>query len=85
MLRGGNVSRWCDKDFDALIMNAKLASKQSDRAVLYEKVQVIAHEEAPWINIAHSIGYVPVRKDVINFKILATPYGFYFDKVDLAK
>ncbi|PUA19636.1 ABC transporter substrate-binding protein [Glaciimonas sp. PCH181] len=82
---GGNVSRWCDKDFDALILKAKLVSKQSDRAALYEKAQVIAHEEAPWIDIAHSVGYVPVRKNVIGFKIPATPYGFYFDKVDLAK
>ena len=82
---GGNVARWCNKDFDAAIQKAKLTSKQSERVALYEKAQVIAHEEAPWINIAHSVGYVPVRKNVLNFKIPATPYQFFFDKVDLAK
>ncbi len=82
---GGNVARWCDKDFDALIQKAKLTSKQADRAALYEKAQVIAHEEVPMIDIAHSVGFVPVRKNVLNFKIPATPYAFFFDKVDLAK
>ena len=44
---GGNVARWCNKDFEDLIQKAKDVTKQADRALLYEKAQVITKEEAP--------------------------------------
>jgi dipeptide transport system substrate-binding protein len=59
---GGNVARWCDKDFENLLQMAKLATRQTDRAGFYAKAQVIAHEEAPWITIAHSVRFDPVRR-----------------------
>jgi dipeptide transport system substrate-binding protein len=80
---GGNVSRWCHKDFEDLVQKAKTVTKQAERAALYEKAQVIAHEEAPWIPIAHSVRFDPVRKEVIGYKMDATAHH-YFDKVDLA-
>jgi dipeptide transport system substrate-binding protein len=80
---GGNVARWCNKDFEDLIQKAKLATKQADRAALYEKAQVIAKEEAPWITIAHSVRFDPIRKEVIGYKMDATAHH-YFNKVDLA-
>ncbi len=80
---GGNVSRWCDKDFEDLIQKAKGLTRQSERAALYEKAQLIAHEEAPWVTIAHSVRFDPVRKEVIGYKMDATAHH-YFDKVDLA-
>ena len=39
---GGNVARWCNKDFENLIQKAKLATRQTDRAGFYAKAQVIA-------------------------------------------
>jgi dipeptide transport system substrate-binding protein len=80
---GGNVARWCNKDFEDAVQKAKLVTKQADRAALYEKAQVIAKEEAPWITIAHSVRFDPVRKEVIGYKMDATAHH-YFDKVDLA-
>ncbi|MEP7099042.1 MAG: ABC transporter substrate-binding protein [Burkholderiales bacterium] len=80
---GGNVARWCNKDFEDAVQKAKLVTKQADRAALYEKAQVIAHEEAPWITIAHSVRFDPVRKEVIGYKMDATAHH-YFAKVDLA-
>lgn len=81
---GGNVARWCNKDFEAQLQKAKLTSKQSERAKFYERAQEIAHEEAPLLEIAHSLRFTPVRKEVIGFKMDATARHF-FNKVDLAK
>jgi dipeptide transport system substrate-binding protein len=79
---GGNVARWCNKDFEDAIQKAKGVTKQADRAALYEKAQVIAKEEAPWITIAHSVRFDPVRKEVTGYKMDATAHH-YFDKVDM--
>jgi dipeptide transport system substrate-binding protein len=81
---GGNISRWCNKDFEDQIQKGKGTPKQADRAKFYEKAQDIAHEEAPQIPIAHSIRYTPVRKEVMGFKMDPTAHH-YFNKVDLAK
>ena len=43
---------------------------------------MIAHEEAPWITIAHSVRFDPVRKEVVGYKMDATAHHF-FNKVDL--
>ena len=44
---GGNVARWCNKDFENLVQKAKLATRQTDRAGFYAKAQLIVKEEAP--------------------------------------
>jgi dipeptide transport system substrate-binding protein len=80
---GGNVSRWCNKEFEDLITKAAQTSKQADRAKLYEQAQVIVHEEAPWIPIAHSLRFDPSRKEVKGYRMDAIAHHS-FDKVDLA-
>lgn len=79
---GGNVARWCTKDFDDLIKKAKSVAKQSERAKFYEKAQEIVKEEAPWITLAHSLRFTPVRKEVEGFKMDVTAHH-YFDKVSI--
>lgn len=79
---GGNVARWCNKAFEDLIIKAAQTPKQADRAKLYEQAQVIFKEEAPWITVAHSIRFDPVRKDVKGYKMDATAHH-YFDKVEV--
>ena len=79
---GGNVARWCDKSFEDLLDKAKAVTKQAERAALYAKAQEIAHEEAPWIPIAHSVRFDPIRKEVTGYKMDPTAHH-YFDKVDL--
>ncbi|MFZ6776393.1 ABC transporter substrate-binding protein [Undibacterium sp. Ji83W] len=81
---GGNIPRWCNKDYEDLIQKAKLTPKQSERAKLYEKAQEIVREEAPLLLLAHSLRYTPVRKNVIGFKMDSTAHH-YFKKVDLDK
>jgi dipeptide transport system substrate-binding protein len=81
---GGNVARWCNKEFEDLIIKAAQTPKQADRAKLYEQAQVIFKEEAPWITVAHSIRFDPIRKDVKGYKMDATAHH-YFNDADLAK
>jgi dipeptide transport system substrate-binding protein len=80
---GGNSARWCNKQFEDLIIKAAQTPKQADRAKLYEQAQVIFKEEAPWITVAHSIRFDPVRSEVKGYKMDATAHH-YFNKVDLA-
>ena len=80
---GGNNARWCNKAFEDLIVKAAQTPRQADRAKLYEQAQVIVHDEAPWITIAHSVRFDALRKEVRGYKMDATAHH-YFDKVDLA-
>jgi dipeptide transport system substrate-binding protein len=79
---GGNVARWCNKDFEDLVQKAKGTTRQADRAALYMKAQEIVKEEAPWITIAHSVRFDPIRKDVTGYKMDATAHH-YFNRVDM--
>ena len=79
---GGSASKWCNKDFDALIQKAATLPKQEDRAKLYEQAQVIMHDDAPFFLIAHSITFQPLRKTVVGYT--QSPLGAHlFDQVDL--
>ena len=79
---GGSASKWCNKDFDALIQKAATLPNQADRAKLYEQAQVIMHDEAPFFLIAHSITFQPLRKNVVGYT--QSPLGGHlFDQVDL--
>ena len=70
---GGNVAKWCDKDFDALVTKARQTVSKPERTKLYEQAQQIFHDQVPWVPIAHSVVYQPVSKKVTGFKI--DPFG----------
>jgi dipeptide transport system substrate-binding protein len=77
-----NRARWCNQEFNDLLVQAKQTSDVAKRTELYEKAQVIFKEEAPWITIAHSVVFKPVRKEVEDFRI--SPFGGHiFYGVDL--
>ena len=79
---GENYARWCNKEFNSLIVKAKATTDQQERAALYVKAQEIFHQDLPWVTIAHSYVYQPVRKEVIGFKM--SPFGLNeFAGVDL--
>ncbi len=79
---GGSASKWCNKDFDALIQKAATLPVQADRAKLYEQAQVIMHDEAPFFFIANSVTFQPLRKTVTGY--VQSPLGIHaFDQVDL--
>jgi dipeptide transport system substrate-binding protein len=68
-----NRARWCYKPFNDLLLQAKATSDVDKRTELYMKAQEIFKEEAPWVTIAHSVVFQPMRKEVKNFKI--DPFG----------
>ena len=77
-----NRARWCHKPFDDLLLAAKATADVAERTKLYEQAQVIFKEEAPWVTIAHSVVFKPVRKEVVDFRI--DPFGGHvFYGVDL--
>jgi dipeptide transport system substrate-binding protein len=79
---GANRARWCNEDFDKLVTDAKTVADQEKRIELYEEAQVVFKEEAPWVTIAHSVVFKPVRDEVVDFKI--DPFGGHvFYGVDL--
>jgi dipeptide transport system substrate-binding protein len=79
---GANRAQWCNEEFDALVNEAKTLESQEERAELYEQAQVVFKEEAPWATIAHSIVFVPIRKEVEGF--VQSPLGdMTFDGVDI--
>ena len=77
-----NRARWCNREFDDLLLAAKAVSDIDERTKLYEDAQVIFKEEAPWVTIAHSVVFKPVRTEVVDFRI--DPFGGHvFYGVDL--
>jgi dipeptide transport system substrate-binding protein len=77
-----NRARWCHKPFDDLLRKAKSISDVGERTKLYEEAQAVFKEEAPWVTIAHSIVFMPMRKEVVGYKI--DPFGGHiFYGVDL--
>lgn len=71
-----NYARFCNKDFDALLSKASKLSNKEERAKLYKQAQVIAHDQAPWIPVAHSVGVAPTSKRVSNYK--QSPFGYVY-------
>ncbi|KAA0968116.1 ABC transporter substrate-binding protein [Aureimonas fodinaquatilis] len=81
---GANRAQWCNEEFNDLVQRAKSLSSQEERAELYKQAQVVFKREAPWATIAHSVVYVPTRKNVTGF--VQSPLGdMTFDGVDLTE
>jgi hypothetical protein len=61
--------KFCNAEFEKLIDEARATPDQKKRIALYEKAQEIFKHERPWITMAHSTVYIPIRKDVVGFKM----------------
>jgi ABC-type transport system substrate-binding protein len=72
-----NYSFWKDPQFNSLIKEAKESSDKAKRAQLYEQAQVIFHEEAPWVPIAHSQVVEPMKKTVEGFVLYPTGKRYF--------
>ncbi|HLL11041.1 MAG TPA: ABC transporter substrate-binding protein, partial [Rubrivivax sp.] len=63
--RGG--IKFCNQEFDALVDAARSEVDIAKRLALFERAQLIFKRERPWITMAHSSVYIPLRKDVTGF------------------
>lgn len=81
---GSNYANFCHKPFEDVVVNAAQESDHAKRVELYKQAQAIFKEQAPWITIAHSTVYFPVRKEVQGY--VMSPFGLHnFYNVDLAE
>ena len=79
---GSNYSRWCYKPFEDLIQPARATDDHNKRIELYKQAQVVMHDQAPALIIAHSTVYEPVRKEVKGYVV--DPLGkHHFDNVSV--
>jgi dipeptide transport system substrate-binding protein len=79
-----NISKWCNAKFNEDLLKARQLSEQQDRIAIYQEMQKIFHDETPWMNIAHSTVFEPIRKEVSGYKI--SPLGAHeFQNVDVAE
>lgn len=77
-----NRARFCYKPYEDLVQKAKVVADVAARTELYQQAQVVFKEQAPWVTLAHSVVFQPVRKEVVGFKI--SPFGKHnFYGVDL--
>ncbi|WP_037587009.1 ABC transporter substrate-binding protein [Stenoxybacter acetivorans] len=77
---GNNYSRWCNKDFDNLVMGARQTADHEKRVEAYKQAQVIFKEQLPWTTMAHSVVTVFTTPNVKDFKL--SPFGtIQFDGV----
>jgi peptide/nickel transport system substrate-binding protein/dipeptide transport system substrate-binding protein len=63
--RGG--IKFCNAKFDALVEAARGETDVNKRMALYGEAQQIFKHERPWITMAHSAVYIPIRRDVQGF------------------
>lgn len=72
--------KFCNPEFEKLINDARATPDQKKRIAMYEQAQEIFKRERPWITMAHSTVYIPVRKDVQGF-IMAPNGSVDFENV----
>ena len=65
--RGG--IKFCNQAFDALVDKARAEVDVAKRLALFEQAQLLFKQERPWITMAHSAVYIPLRKDVVGFEM----------------
>jgi peptide/nickel transport system substrate-binding protein len=73
----GNIAFWKNDEFTGIIKQAKETADQAKRTQLYEQAQVIFHEEAPWVPIAHSVVVEPMKKTVEGFVLYPTGKRYF--------
>lgn len=81
---GANFANWCYQPVEDLIQKARVTSDQAERAKIYEEMQVLIKEQAPWATLDHSTVALPMSKNVTGF--VMDPLGSHrFEAVDIAE
>jgi dipeptide transport system substrate-binding protein len=70
---GGNMARWCDKQYDEIIMKAKTVSDVKARTAQYARAQEYFKKQAPWVTLAHATVFRGLTKSVQGYKL--SPLG----------
>ena len=77
-----NIPKWCNAEYNDLLVKARVLPDQAARAKLYSRMQEIEHDEAPELLVAHSTVFEAMRANVEGYK--QSPLGTHtFEGVDL--
>lgn len=71
-----NYARFNSPELEAMLEKALGLTDKNERAKIYEQAQVLLREQAPWIDVAHSINFAPVSKRVQDYK--QSPFGYTY-------
>jgi peptide/nickel transport system substrate-binding protein len=74
----GNFAFYRDDDVQELLTKALGTYDEEERAKLYEQAQVIIHEDAPWVCLAHANQILAFREDVQGFTLHPTSRKFFY-------
>jgi len=66
---GFNSGYYSNPEVDALLEEARRATDQAERARLYKEMQVIVHEDAPWVFVANWKQNAVTTASVENFRL----------------
>lgn len=78
----GNPANWCNAEVTGLLKTARAEPDQGKRAVMYQRIQQIVHDEVPVLPLANSRVVLPMSANVKNY--VMDPLGAHrFDKVDI--
>ncbi|WP_223668471.1 ABC transporter substrate-binding protein [Kangiella shandongensis] len=72
-ISGNNYSKWCNREFDELILKARTSSEQTVRKRYYDEAQEVFKQQAPWLTIAHANNSVLVQHNVHG--LIISPIG----------
>lgn len=72
--------KFCNAEFDRLVNEARASTDAKKRIALYEQAQEIFKRERPWITMAHSSVYIPLRSEVTGF-VMAPNGSVEFENV----
>ncbi|MBF9014086.1 MULTISPECIES: ABC transporter substrate-binding protein [unclassified Oceanispirochaeta] len=68
----GNIAFWKNDEFTDLIAEAKQEMDVAKRTELYRAAQVVFHDDAPWVPLAHSVVSEPMKESVQDFYLYPT-------------
>jgi len=66
---GSNYARWCNKEFDKFILDARESTDMKKRIKNYSEAQKVFKKNAPWVTLAHSIQFRAMTKGLKNYKL----------------
>lgn len=70
---GPNLARWCNKEYDKVVLKARTVSDMRERTSQYFKAQEIFKDQEPWVPLAHATVFRGVAQNVEGYKI--SPLG----------
>lgn len=70
---GSNSARWCRKDLDALLAQARLVVDVAQRDALYRRAQALYREDVPWVPLVYPASAIATSRRVTGMKV--SPLG----------